>query len=172
MLRDLHSSDIKLSINILPIDKYNFIISKLTGSPPKKIEGREFTEDYNDIEKTIRKIWPFTKENDIITVSAVCAWAERQELTDPKLIKGLNACPQIEKVSTEAFIAPDGTWYACCLDSKCELQLGNVMESSLEEIDAGEKRGNLLKNLKKKKFKEIGGPCATVICCHAFEIKK
>ena len=69
-------------------------------------------------------------------------------------------------VYTGAFIAPDGSWYACCNDSNYDQVFGNVNNETLDEIFNGKTRKDFLNKLELKKFKELGGPCATVMCCH------
>lgn len=65
----------------------------------------------------------------------------------------------------EAFIAPNGDWYFCCVDPDQSLLLGNLYEQTIDEIYNGDKRKDLLQKLLEKKFEEIGHPCNRVDCC-------
>jgi len=81
-----------------------------------------------------------------------------------------NKCPHLERVENEAFIAPDGTWYACCLDSQCELQLGNIHEQTIMEIHDGKKRKDLLEKLRSDDVRSAGGPCKHVKYCYCLKL--
>jgi hypothetical protein len=92
-------------------------------------------------------------------------WAERHQF-DGKTVDytGL-CCPLLPRIRNEAFIAPDGSWYACCYDANNENVLGNVLRESVYDIATGERRRTLLTQLELRQFAAIGGPCRTVNCC-------
>jgi hypothetical protein len=92
-------------------------------------------------------------------------WAEREAVDVSTLDYSKYECPFLERVLHEAFIAPDGTWYACCLDAKAELNLGNVVETSIQDVFSSQRRQDLIASLRMREFDRIGGPCRTVSCC-------
>lgn len=100
----------------------------------------------------------------------IMAWAEREKINPAEIDYSKYSCPFLCAVKYSAYIAPDGTCYACCLDSNNELVLGNVMEQSLDEIYSGRKRRELITLLEKKEFGRIGGPCRTVNCCAPLKV--
>lgn len=164
-LRDIHRkfSDITLEINVLDPSVYYETLYKSFGD--------KIIVDTCDIEdtttQTINIIKYLLHDKDVIQGILPCFWAERYR------IKGYlknNWCPQLNRIKTEAFIRPDGKWYACCLDSKQELVIGDIHENSLKEISEGIPRQKLIMQLEEGKFEEIGSPCNTVVCCHSYKI--
>ncbi|MFH1225007.1 MAG: radical SAM protein [Candidatus Diapherotrites archaeon] len=106
---------------------------------------------------------------DMVLRSAVFGWAERDAAAHLSADLCGYSCPRLEKMHSVAFIAPDGTWYACCLDSNNELALGNIWERSIDRIYSSEKRKRLIGMLERREFGKIGGPCRTVYCCGALK---
>ena len=135
------------------------------GRNPSRIDDQRLLTLEDDFDSIKVRISPFLREGDQFGRSSPMFWAERNSVDVNDLDYDKYLCPLIERVCTEAFIAPDGTWYACCFDSNNQLVLGNVYETSLSEVERGEVRRNLIRRLSEKKFGEIGGPCATVNCC-------
>ena len=82
-------------------------------------------------------------------------WAERDAIDITSIKYKMYTCPNIEHVKESILIAPDGIYYACCLDSKNELNLGSVMVTSMDELITSQKREDFIKQLEKKEFEKL-----------------
>ena len=103
---------------------------------------------------------------DKIGRSIIFAWNDREKFTGKVDSYTPNMeCPFLDRNETDLFIAPDGSCYSCCLDSKCLITFGNVNSETLDSIFNGSKRARFLEKLRARKFLEIGEPCSSVICC-------
>jgi len=158
-------NDISLEINVLDPVVYTQTLDNSFLQIKKDIDDKWIYLE-NKTTQTINILKYLLTEKDCVQGILPCFWAERDK------IKGFldnNFCPQLKRVETEAFIAPDGTWYACCLDSKNELRLGNIHDMSLAEIEISSGRLKLIQQLREGKFVEIGSPCNTVVCCYSYK---
>jgi len=158
--------DVPLTVFILTLNNYIHTIYNNFNFYPTKLEDHslmEVPDDSSIIKKQLKKM--LDPEKDNITKSWAIGWAEREKFTDKKINYKKYSCINLKRIEEEAFIAPDGTWYACCFDSNNELVLGNVIIQSINEIFLSKKRMELIKLLKDKQFEKIGGPCKTVNCC-------
>jgi radical SAM protein with 4Fe4S-binding SPASM domain len=160
-----------LKVQILTADYYIKTIRQHFGVDPMRLAGTEHhcTPDKASVE-SIRATWRDVldpAQDKIVPSTSIFAWAERAQVDTRKLDYHNYTCPLLKRVRHEAFIAPDGTWYACCYDSNYELALGNVNEHSLDEIFSSDKRQQFIGMLEGKKFAKIGGPCKTVNCCQS-----
>lgn len=155
--------EIPIEVNILDPKTYKDTFKEVTHKDIlPEITGPDTTE------LTMKFIKFLLTQHDVVQSVLPCFWAERHRFGKHANLN--DKCPQLSRVETEAFIASDGTWYACCLDSKNELRLGNINEQSLADIAKGEKRQILLKQLRNKQFEQIGSPCNTVDCCHTYKM--
>ncbi len=134
------------------------------------IDINSLVDDFPDIHAFFRSRLDHPK--DKIMRSSPIGWAERNQVDIRGLDYSKYFCPQVDRFQKEAFISPDGTWYACCWDGKNELVLGNVTAQSLNDIYFGQRRKDLILALKQKKFSEVGGPCLSVNCCQKLSIEK
>lgn len=116
-----------------------------------------------DIKVEMEKFLDLNKDG--ITNSFIFGWNERWRFANLKGYTTPVICPMLARNETDAFIAPDGSWYSCCLDHKCEIVFGNVNKESLHSIFNSRKRLDFLDKLRNQKYFEIGGACKTVICC-------
>ncbi|WP_455387973.1 radical SAM/SPASM domain-containing protein [Petrachloros mirabilis] len=158
-----------LRMQILTADYYTRTIRQHFGSDPVRLTGAENrclpnAESINLIKTNWRGVLD-PEQDRIVPSTSVFAWAERAGVDTCKLNYQNYICPLLSRVKNEAFIAPDGTWYACCYDSNYELALGNVKMERLDEIFSSEKRHQFIGMLEGKEFEKIGGPCRTVNCC-------
>ena len=134
-------------------------------------------KDSVEINATPEKIWEFWSNmdknykawhpKDHILRTPVRGWAERKQIKPASIDYSQYTCPLIDSISRAAFIAPDGTWYACCWDGNNELALGNVIEKSIHQVFLSDRRRHLLQLLENRDFAKISGPCTTVNCCQA-----
>ena len=157
-IRDRWYPAFPVSISVLTLTDYIHAVDRRFGACPTGL-GEEQPTSHSSFHLVAESLlWTGVP----IRRAPVFAWAERA------LSKGGAAsyqCPQLPRVEAEAFIAPNGDWYACCLDSNTELVMGNILESSIPEIADSPRRVCFIEQLKAKAFLEIGGPCATVDCC-------
>ena len=164
-LRERYGADIPLIVISLTMRHYVDAVRTQFGRDPVRIKDHallDLPDDFADVEAMVR---PMLKPNDKFSRSPVMFWAERPGVAPATLDYAAHACPLMHRVCEEAFIAPDGTWYACCFDSNNQLGLGNVYETSVEAVAQGKPRRRLVQLLKDRRFGDIGGPCATVSCC-------
>lgn len=189
-LRRELKSRVLLRIHVLTLHDYIHSIRRAFGFYPAKMKGACLAEVPNDFAEIKRRMYclllskrfgiskshfekigflsaPLNRllnSRDMVVRVSVFGWAERGN-AQPPADYGNYSCPRLERVRSEAFIAPDGTWYACCLDSNNELALGNLWKQSLDEIYSSEKMAALIGMLERKEFGKIKGPCRKVNCC-------
>lgn len=141
---------------------------------PKKLPGMSKADIdtlQDDYLKICSKFMPWLDHpKDKIFRSDIVGWAEREQFAGTKCHNNGYTCPQLVRIEKEAFIAPDGSWYACCWDAHNEIVLGNAFEQTIDEIYFSDKRNKLIRSLKEREFSRIGGPCATVQCCQQIKI--
>ncbi len=165
-IRNTISSELGITILIISLHNYIHTIYNNFGFYPNKIRDLtliDIPDDSIKIKEQLNNVLDPIKDD--INKSGIIGWAERDNINISKMYYKKYTCSSLERIEEEAFIAPDGTWYACCLDSNNELVLGNVIHTSINEIFFSEKRKKLISSLKNKEFAKIGGPCKTVNCC-------
>jgi hypothetical protein len=164
-LRERYGVEIPLTVISLTMRHYVDAVRTQFGRDPVRVKDPallELADDFAAVEAMIR---PMLKPYDTFQRSGVMFWAERPGVAPASVDYAAHACPLLSRVTEEAFIAPDGAWYACCFDSNNQLAVGNVYETSVAAVAQGRPRERLVKLLKNKNFGDIGGPCATVNCC-------
>ena len=163
--RKLFQAKIPLTITILTLNHYIHRIHETFGFYPTKLKDKsliKIPDDYDEIFKMMSSL--LEPGLDSIGKQRVFGWAEREKLLEKGFSQNYT-CPHIKYLHKAAYFAPDGSWYACCLDSNNEITFGNVNKESINEMYFGDKRKKFLSLLKAKKYNEIGGPCKTVIGC-------
>ena len=156
----------KLYVWAMTLNRYIQTIRYNFNFYPAKLENHDLvnvSDDFLIIKEKLEKI--LDPNIDKICEARAWGWAEREKINTQNINYKKYSCSRLFVIQTEAFIAPDGIWYACCLDSNNELVLGNVIKQSINEIFFSKKRQKLIKLLKNKQFAKIGGPCKTVNCC-------
>ena len=136
------------------------------GRPPDQVDGEVPYSDFELVETSLRNFIP----DDIrIRHSKAGLWSERRlvasGLAPRHPDKSKLDCPMLGRVQEEAFIAPNGDWYPCCLDDNQDIVLGNIVENTLLEVFNNSTRTEFIKKLKARQWEEIGYPCNTVECC-------
>jgi MoaA/NifB/PqqE/SkfB family radical SAM enzyme len=163
--------DVPLTVHILTLHHFISSIYDHFGFLPGKLGDpalAEVPDDLPAIKKQVEQMLDMKK--DTIIKSPVFSWSERDQIDTSQLDYEKYSCPLLSRIETQAFIAPNGDWYACCYDANNRLVLGNVTEQPLNEIYYSEKRKSLVRLLKEKQFAVIGGPCLTVNCCQALGV--
>lgn len=156
-----------IEIYCLPLKMYAWQLSSSLGVLPLKATQEQLDTLDDDYNKVLEMLIPRCTYMDQIFCSRVFGWAERNQFVNTKIDFSKHICPFLlnDQLQTEAYIAPDGSWYICCWDSNNEIVLGNVLENSILEVLQSEHRKNIIQLIKDKKFGEVGGPCKTVNCC-------
>ncbi|MBU2634602.1 MAG: radical SAM protein [Nanoarchaeota archaeon] len=146
-------------------NNFKFYPSKLKGFNIKKL--LKIPDDFLIIKRQLEKI--LNTQKDTVTEVRPLAWAEREQFIEKYGTDKINykkyPCPLFPSIPNQAFIAPDGSWYMCCLDSNTEIVFGNVIKQSVKEVYHSPKRKELIKMLQNREYTRIGGPCKTVNCC-------
>jgi radical SAM protein with 4Fe4S-binding SPASM domain len=96
------------------------------------------------------------KNDSIRIISAPWLWAEKN---NQKLNRKPTICQLYERVSSECYIAANGDVYICCLDYNADVVFGNVKIESIRQIWNGQKRAEIMKNLRESSFEKIGLLC-------------
>jgi len=156
---------IPISIRALTLEDYVATVQANYKRPPLWVEpgDLEVDDDYNELRSLINGI--LTPGLDSFKKSFIALWAERDSLRQLGLDESRFACPLLFRIEREIFVRPDGGCYLCCADSKQELVIGNLARQSFKEVVRGEKRRIYIDRLRKREFRNIGGPCTTVYCC-------
>lgn len=145
-------------LQVLTYHRYRQCILKHFGKVPECVTI-ERPDEYNEIFKQWQ---PLLIAGDGIFKLFVKGWAVRELCyRNPKDFN----CPEISRIEKEAFIAPNGDWYACCWMENQNVVFGNIMNQSLQEIYNSENRKLFISQLKERKFDEIGFPCSSVEAC-------
>lgn len=163
-----------LHINVVQYNDYVDTIQKHLGVVPNKASGRVSRKLTRDFDLVWKKWKPLvdSQKDSIQRVKGFFGWAERSQCAGKPIAYENFSCPVLDGVRHSAFIAPDGTWYACCLDAECELVIGNVMNEPLHELMMSERRSSLISQLENREFARIGGPCRTVSCCQTMTLNE
>ncbi len=164
-LRDELDSKVNVVVRMLSLNKYATTILEQFKFLPGGLgyDGYPLIDETPLIEAYIGRY--MTPNKDRLLNSCIFGWNLRHRFANAAGYTPGIACPFLERNDTEAFIAPDGSWYSCCLDSKPERVFGNVNDESLNAIFHKEIRKEFLQKLADRKFIELGGACKTVICC-------
>jgi len=164
--RNEANSPIVATVFTIPAAVYWLEVTSKLGVMPLRRVAIPFmdpTEEFNAVHATLH---PWLRlSTDFVYFEHVSGWAERAQFTDRRLDYGDLQCPALSRVEHEAFIAPDGTWYACCWDADNEIVMGNVARTSVRDVWASEERRTIIEMLRVGRFAELGGPCRTVNCC-------
>lgn len=162
-----------LVVNILSLHSYIHTIRKNLGVYPLKMENKDLSrveDDYKSTREQILKV--IDPETDWVIKTWIYGWAEQAQIDATGINYRKYGCPNIKRVKDEAFIAPDGTWYPCCVDANYEMEFGNVNEESIDAIYDGDVRQEFIGHLRKREFGAIDGPCRKVNCCQLLSRRK
>ncbi len=166
-IRNELNSPVPVTIRMLTLHSYVTSIKAALKFVPNGVDDSKvpLLDEALTIKAYLDKIIDPSK--DVIGSSIVFAWNDREKFTGKVASYTPNTfCPFLERNESDLFIAPDGSCYSCCLDSKCSIIFGNVNTESLDSIFNGSKRARFLEKLRARKFIEMGEPCSSVICCH------
>ncbi|MFA5133032.1 MAG: radical SAM/SPASM domain-containing protein [Candidatus Paceibacterota bacterium] len=171
MLRTaLHKTrEVTIEVNVIDPVMYKNVAATVLNQKMGMV-AHSYTEGQDYTQLTINCIKFLINDKDVVQGIIPCLWAERDKFLEHKLKNESKQCPQINRVKTEAFLNPDGKWYACCLDSKNELVLGHIDSTSLSELDDCVARRSLIGQLEAASFDNMRSPCNTVDCCQHYKL--
>ncbi len=141
----------------------------------RRMFGERFTMPWVNVtsesDKVIETWRPLLRHgHDSICTTPTFGWAHRDLCEgDPSTF----VCPQRQRIEHEAFIAPNGDWYICCLDERQAITFGNLAKgmggqagmTTLKEIYEGARRREILDKLDLRDYHAIGYPCTTIQAC-------
>lgn len=172
-MRQKYNPDFDFCINVMPAFEYTLTVKQYFGTTPDRYDSTKPTP-FSTFSETKKSLREFVPDNVRIRYSKSGLWAERRLITSGKVKSPVDQskldCPLLDRVEHEVFIAPNGDWYACCLDDNNDIVLGNVKDSTVHELFLSQKRLTFLDRLKNRKFEEIGYPCNTVVCCQTISL--
>jgi hypothetical protein len=159
-------SKTKLDVLTLPVHTYLDDVHRYFGRIPQhhidlSAKGKVPLSSHSQIVKKYRPI--LGKDIPIFDLRPG-GWAER-DLVNPSEDQSRYECPNLNRLENEAFIAPNGDWYACCYDDQQQLTYGNLNEQTLVELHGNSARSTLIEMLRTKRYSDIGPPCNTVKAC-------
>ena len=167
-MREKYDPEFDFCINVMPAFEYAATVKTLFNHRPDRITSDTAIpfSSFAAVEKMLRE---FVPDNVRVRHSKPGLWSERPkihsgEMKYPGDISQLS-CPMIDRVKHEAFIAPNGDWYACCLDDNNDLVLGNINEQTVLEITNSDERKEFIRKLENKEFANIGYPCSAIAAC-------
>ena len=162
-----------LCVNVMPAFEYAVTVGALFNRPPDQVDGKVPYSDFELVEDSLRV---FVPDNVQIRHSKAGLWSERRLVASGLVPQHPDRnkldCPMLGRVQEEAFIAPNGDWYPCCLDDNNDIVLGNIVENTLLEVFNNDTRKDFIKKLKARQWEEIGYPCNTVECCQIVTLPK
>jgi len=171
-LRNARGLKVPLHILSVNYNDYRLAIKRHFGFEPSNVkqpQSASISQDYKLIcAQWIPKLNP--QIDSIEPVRCFFSWAEREKAGQQPINYKRFTCPKLHRLRTEAFIAPDGRWYACCFDADCELLIGDTTQVPLIDLMHSPRRSELLRMLEAQRFGEIGGPCKTVNCCQLISL--
>jgi radical SAM protein with 4Fe4S-binding SPASM domain len=166
--RKKHDATIPLNVNSITYAQYVSNLYKKYGSAPlksdKKVNSDDQFDDFKLIKSRLRKILDLKLDSH--RRATIILWAERETvMANQKTSKRKIDCPKIKQIASQCYIAPNGDWYACCLNELQNKVFGNINEKTLNQIFFSKERQNFLRLLSNRKFSEIGYPCNMVETC-------
>lgn len=176
-LRRDYYPEMHFGINVMPAFEYAATVFFVLGKNPVQIKPGE-SVPYSSF-KMVQDSMKYHLGEEIydsltlIRHSKSGLWAERERFKSGEYQNPINAkCPLIREVSEAMYIAPNGDYYACCLDDNNDKVLGNLKENTVLEVWQSQNRINFVNNLKMQNFEKIGYPCSSVGACQTVSIDK
>jgi len=170
-LRDSFNSNITININALTLNNYITTIKNNFGEYPLKLNNKSLIQIEDDFEDIQNLLFPIINPNlDSFRRSGVRGWAERGLMKKKKIKLNYKnyICPYFNDIISTIYVAPNGNWYACCLDTKFNLIIGDLTKESILDLYKSSKRKRLIRKLNLKQFGEIGPPCNSVNFCQVY----
>ena len=167
-MREKYDPEFDFCINVMPAFEYAATVKTLFNDRPDRTTSN--TEiAFSTFEATEQMLREFVPDNVRIRHSKPGLWSERKKVHSGVMKfpgdESTLTCPMIERVKSEAYIAPNGDWYACCLDDNNDIVLGNINNQSILEIYNSEDRKEFIRKLENKEFANIGYPCSAIAAC-------
>ena len=173
-MKEKFHPEMRFVINVMPAFEYSMTVSALLQDTPHQVKDDEVP--FSSFEHTEKSLQGILNAHPTVHIrhSESGLWAERKTFIKNKdklnLDQSKMDCPMFTRVQHEAYIAPNGDWYPCCLDDNNDIVLGNVNNQTVQEIYTSQRRLEFINKLKNRQYEEIGYPCNTVACCHSMKI--
>jgi len=173
-MREKYYPDLHVGINVMPAVEYSQTVKEFFGANPDQVDDLSKLKYSNRdlVEETLRKHLP---DDIVVRASKPGLWAERKHILAGRKghfqRKDL-VCPMFERVEHEIYVAPNGDWYACCLDDNNDAVFGNLNDQSIVEINQSTRRRKFINDLKNKRFESAGYPCNTVEACQIISMTR
>lgn len=174
-MREKYDPEFDFCINVMPAFEYAATVKTMFNERPDRIAA-DTDITFSTFEQTEKMLREFVPDNVRVRHSKAGLWSERKLIHTGKMKfpgdESTLSCPMIERVKAEAFIAPNGDWYACCLDDNNDLVLGNINTQTIDEIYNSEVRTEFIRKLENKEFANIGYPCSAIAACQIISLPK
>jgi sulfatase maturation enzyme AslB (radical SAM superfamily) len=164
-LRNQYMRRIRVAIVSITYSHYVNAVRQKFNRLPVKLANKIASDIVDDYDSIYNQISPALWNSDSIVRGTPFFWAERELVDTAELNYAQYTCPNLGRIANEAWIAPDGNWYACCYDSNNHIILGNVLETSVAQVAVSPERARVIEHLRARRFQDVGGPCLTVNCC-------
>ena len=172
-MRQKYHPEMQFVINVMPAFEYSVTVNALMQDSPDQTRGKSIP--YSSFEHTRNSLQSLVKKYNVhVRHSKSGLWAERKTFQRNRHKLNVDQskmdCPMFKRVEHEAFIAPNGDWYPCCLDDNNDIVLGNVNNQTVQEIYTSQRRLEFVEKLRNRQYEEIGYPCNTVACCQNIQM--
>lgn len=169
-LRMEHYPDLDFGINVMPAFEYAATIFSVYDKNPIQIPAGTSVpfSSYSLVCKSLTEILGEDIFNSLSVVrhSSSGMWAERPRFKSGELEAHPDSkCPMVNVMTETMYVAPNGDFYACCLDDNQDLVVGNLKEQTLIEVWNSPERRNFMNNIKMHNYGKIGYPCNTIGAC-------
>lgn len=174
-LRYDHYPEMIFTINVMPAFEYAATVFSTFGKNPDQVKPGQAVP-YSTYELVCESLKYHLGQElydslSLLRHSKAGLWAERSKFKSGEFkVQSDVSCPLIKRIQEEMFIAPNGDYYACCLDDNNDMVLGNLKENTVLEIWQSQERINFVNNLKMKNFDKLGYPCNTIGACQTVSI--
>lgn len=149
---------VPLTIQILSAYRYRNAMETLFGVAPAGLPDVP-DESFRVVDQWTPRI---RAGQDHIVNSPAFGWAHRNLATGDQRRFG---CPQLERLMHDAFVAPNGDWYLCCMMPEQNICVGNVVEEGLSALAASARRRQLIEQIASRNWQAVGPPCDTAQAC-------
>jgi radical SAM protein with 4Fe4S-binding SPASM domain len=176
-LRAKHYPEMNFAINVMPAFEYATTVFTVFNKYPAQVKpGTPVPFSSHELVTQMLKDELGEHIYDSLTLvrhSESGLWAERSKFKSGEYKSQPDLkCPLISAIQEVMYIAPNGDYYACCLDDNQDLVLGNLKEQTVLEVWQSQRRINFVNQLKMQNFEKIGYPCSTVGACQSVSIDK
>ena len=170
-----YNPELDFKINVMPAFEYTATVYYALGENPEQVKPGQAVpfSTYDMVCQSLLDHLGSELYDSLTTIkhSKPGLWAERDKFKklgfDPE--QNLK-CPMVDVLEQSIYVAPNGDYYACCLDDNNDLVLGNLKDNTVLELWHSQDRIQFVDDLKAQSFEKIGYPCNTVCACQTIMI--